>query len=1144
MLAADGAAAVAAIADAVDVGQHSRANPGEPIQAMSQAPIELVLIASDVDDAETLIPNASRDAEIVILDPALPGIDQITNTLARYRNVAAVHLVTHGRDGAIRLGGQWIDAAALLEHQGQVTRWQKSLAKDAEILLYACDAGRGQRGASLVQTLASLTQRETAASTDRTASVASGGNWTLERAVGRIDTSLVFTPESLSKYRHSLSLTIFAAGQTNEEQMRLVVNDQVVATWNNIGGNANTGVFATYTFAVASSVTADQVRIEFTNDVYDPVRGIDRNLRIDRIVLNGTTIQTESPQVFSTGTWLPEDQIVAGFRRSEYLHASGYFQFGTRATIDDEVTILARGEDGRENMSLLIDGTVVRSWSSIGTTLREFRHTASSALRPEQIRVAFTNDRWEPAVGIDYNLQVDAVRIGPTLYQTEAPTVFSTGSWLPSDGVVAGFRRSEVLNADGYFQYAVAPTAPGVISLETSVIDVDETSSQVNVFIRRTQGTQGIVTVDYRTIDQTATAGSDYVAASGTAVFGVGIDRVAIPITILNDSLPESNETFGFAIDNVQGGASLLAPRTATIRIIDDETSRPGDGLTGEYFDNIDFTNRKLVRKDATVNFNWGSGSPASVIGSDTFSVRWTGKLKPQFSETYTFHTTSDDGVRLWIDDQLVINSWVDQTATVRTGTVTLEAGRLYDIKMEYYERSSAAVASLAWSSPRQPLQIIPQSRLYSVPALPVPQDLIRAETIVSSLTRPTAIDFTPDGRRMYIAQQDGLVRVRVNGVLNSTPFIDIRAQVNGTRDRGLLDIAVHPDFEANPYVYLLYTYDPPEVFQNASHPLAGPDKNGNRAARLVRVTADAATNYTTAVAGSEVVLLGGNSTWQNFNAFVNSTVDFDEPAGGYLPDGTPVRDFIATDSESHTIGSVEFAKDGSLFVSTGDGASYNRVDPRAVRVQNIDDLAGKILRIDPITGQGLPDNPFYNGDPNANRSKVYQYGLRNPFRVTVDPVSGRLYVGDVGWTQWEEINSGAPGANFGWPYFEGGSTTNERTTRYQDLPEAQAFYASGQVATPPVLGLNHGTTGINAIISGDFVPNAIYPEVFRNTLLFNDLGQGIVRAIRFNAAGGVDTVTEFQSGARVVVQIVTGPDGLLYFVDLDDGIVGRWNVV
>lgn len=1144
MLAGDGAAAVGAIAETVEMGQFSRSEPSEATQATSQASLELVLIASDVKDAATLIPDVSRDAEIVILNATAPGVDQITQTLAKYRNVAALHLVSHGREGAIHVGGQWIDAAMLLEHQGQVARWQKSLAKNAEILLYACDAGRGQRGEKLVRTIASLTQRDTAASIDRTANAALRGNWSLERAVGRIDSSLVFTPASLNDYRHSLSLSIFAAGQTNEEQMRLLINEQVVATWNNIGGNANTGTFATYTFAVASNVTADQVRIEFTNDLFDSVRGIDRNLRIDRIVLNGTTIQTESPQVFSTGTWRPEDQIVPGFRQSEYLHANGYFQFGTRAASNNEVTILARGQDGRENMSLLIDGTVVRSWSAIGTTLREFRHTATSALRPEQIRVAFTNDRWEPTAGIDYNLQVDAIRIGSTVYQTEAPTVFSTGSWLASDGIVPGFRRSEVLNTNGYFQYANAPTAPGVISLETSVIEVDETSSRVNVFIRRSQGTDGIVTVDYRTVNQTATAGTDYVAVSGTVVFGVGIDRVAIPITILNDALPESNETFGFAIDNVQGGASLLAPRTATIRIIDDETARPGDGLTGEYFDNIDFTTRRLVRKDATVNFNWGTGSPDPLIGADTFSVRWTGKLKPQFSETYTFRTTSDDGVRLWIDNQLVINSWVDQAATARTGTVTLEAGRLYDIRMEYYERGGAAVASLAWSSPSQPLQIIPQSRLYSVPALPVPQDLIRAETIVSSLSRPTAIDFTPDGRRMFIAQQDGLVRVRVNGVLNSTPFIDIRAQVNGTRDRGLLDIAVHPNFEANPYVYLLFTYDPPEVYQNASHPLAGPDRNGNRAARLIRVTADVATNYTTAVPGSEFILLGRNSTWQHFNAFVNSTVDFNEPAGGYLPNGTPVRDFIATDSESHTIGSVEFAKDGSLFVSTGDGASYNRVDPRAVRVQNIDDLAGKILRIDPITGQGLPDNPFFNGDPNANRSKVYQYGLRNPFRITVDPSSGRLYVGDVGWTQWEEINAGAPGANFGWPYFEGGSMTNVRTPLYQDLAAAQAFYASGQVATPPILGLNHGATGINAVIAGDFVPNAIYPEVFRNTLLFNDLGQGIVRAIRFNASGGVETVTEFQSGARVVVQIVTGPDGLLYFVDLDDGIVGRWNVV
>ncbi len=113
-------------------------------------------------------------------------------------------------------------------------------------------------------------------------------------------------------------------------------------------------------------------------------------------------------------------------------------------------------------------------------------------------------------------------------------------------------------------------------------------------------------------------------------------------------------------------------------------------------------------------------------VNADTFSVRWTGKIKPQFTETYTFTTTADDGVRLYVDGRLIIDNWVDQVATSRTGSIALEAGRLYDIKMEYYERTGLASASLAWSSASKPLQIIPQTRMYSVPALPVPQDKLR----------------------------------------------------------------------------------------------------------------------------------------------------------------------------------------------------------------------------------------------------------------------------------------------------------------------------------------------------------------------------------------------------------------------------------
>ena len=113
------------------------------------------------------------------------------------------------------------------------------------------------------------------------------------------------------------------------------------------------------------------------------------------------------------------------------------------------------------------------------------------------------------------------------------------------------------------------------------------------------------------------------------------------------------------------------------------------------------------------------------------------------------------------------------------------------------------------------------------------------------------------DGRNLYVAEQRGVVRVVRDGALLTAPVLDFRDRINGTRDRGLLDITVHPNFAATPYLYLLYTYDPPEVYQNLNDPLAGPDMPGNRAGRLTRVTLDAATNYTTIVPNSEVVLLG-----------------------------------------------------------------------------------------------------------------------------------------------------------------------------------------------------------------------------------------------------------------------------------------------
>lgn len=138
------------------------------------------------------------------------------------------------------------------------------------------------------------------------------------------------------------------------------------------------------------------------------------------------------------------------------------------------------------------------------------------------------------------------------------------------------------------------------------------------------------------------------------------------------------------------------------------------NGLQAVYYNNKDFTGTTYSRLDPNVNFNWGSGSPATQISPETYSAVWTGYVIPRYSQTYTFYTTTDDGVRLWVNGQRIINYWYNQSATERSGSITLTAGQKYSIRMEYFENSGNAVAQLRWKSSSQAKEIIPQSVLYS----------------------------------------------------------------------------------------------------------------------------------------------------------------------------------------------------------------------------------------------------------------------------------------------------------------------------------------------------------------------------------------------------------------------------------------------
>jgi len=179
--------------------------------------------------------------------------------------------------------------------------------------------------------------------------------------------------------------------------------------------------------------------------------------------------------------------------------------------------------------------------------------------------------------------------------------------------------------------------------------------------------------------------------------------------------------------------------------------SNSGLGLKGEYFDNADLTALVLTRTDATVNFNWGSGSPDASIGADTFSVRWTGMVEPRYSELYTFYVKTDDGVRLWVNNVQLVNKWVNQSATEWSGSIALAAGQFYDIRMEYYENTGSASAELRWSSASQVKEIIPQSRLYqpageNPPYVAITSPAAGAEYVAPATIAITALASDPDG--------------------------------------------------------------------------------------------------------------------------------------------------------------------------------------------------------------------------------------------------------------------------------------------------------------------------------------------------------------------------------------------------------------
>ena len=374
-------------------------------------------------------------------------------------------------------------------------------------------------------------------------------------------------------------------------------------------------------------------------------------------------------------------------------------------------------------------------------------------------------------------------------------------------------------------------------------------------------------------------------------------------------------------------------------------------------------------------------------------------------------------------------------------------------------------------------------------------------DQLITTVPAPTALAFTPDGT-MLIATQPGLLRVVSGGALLAAPALNLSAVSCSNSERGMLGVAVDPAFADNRFIYVYYTFRKFGTCANNA-----PTSPVNRVSRFVLGPAN------TVDPATETVLIDNS------------------PSPGH-----------------HNSGDLQFGRDGNLYVSIGDGGCDYAGDSgcgganNASRDENM--LLGKVLRITP-TGDIPADNPFQGlgtgrcnltgGTTAARCQETFAWGLRNPFRIALDAneTGQRLFINDVGQNQWEEIDAGIAGADYGWNVREGhclnGSAAN--------CPAPPAGM------TDPIYDYSHAG-GCRSITGGAFVPAGVWPAAYDAAYMFADHVCGRIFALTPTPAGYVSTIFADSLGASSAVHLAFGPfratRALYYTSYLSGGAVHR----
>jgi glucose/arabinose dehydrogenase/PKD repeat protein len=442
-----------------------------------------------------------------------------------------------------------------------------------------------------------------------------------------------------------------------------------------------------------------------------------------------------------------------------------------------------------------------------------------------------------------------------------------------------------------------------------------------------------------------------------------------------------------------------------------------------------------------------------------------------------------------------------------------------------------------------------------------------------TGLTEPMSVEFAPNGR-VFVAEKSGIIKTYSSPTdTTATVVSDLRTKVHNYWDRGLMTIAVDPNFAANPYIYVYYAHD--------------------------AAIGGTAPRWGTANTTSDNCPTPPGPT--DDGCVVSGRISRIQVAGEVQtgPEQVLIEDWCQQ-YPSHAGGGLEFGTDGMLYYSGGDGASWtfrdygqdgNPVNPcgdppggvggamspptaeggrlRSQDIRSSGDplgLSGALIRIDPATGAGVPGNPLFSSS-NAQERKFIGYGLRNPFRLAVRPGIGDIWVADVGHGTWEEINRvAAPfggNANMGWPCYEGGLDASGQPTSFRfgemdslNLNLCESLYSLGTSAVvPPYWAYGHtqevvpgdtcSESGGEAISGITFAPaNSALPDAYDGALFFGDHSRRCIWSMRTGAGGLPDPATRqaFVQDAGNPVDLEIGSDGNLYYVNLEGGNIQRIN--